>query len=793
MRRLLPPILFLLTLALPAVAWGRPVPSLVAPSVQARSPAVLRDARLLTSVQANGSARVIVGMRMPFQPESELDDLQEMQQQRAAIAQTRAALLKRLAAYNIQNITPFTYIPYIAMVVDETALVALRADPAISSISEDSAATLQLASSGPLIGAPQAWDAGFSGSDWTIAVLDSGVDSSHPFLSNKVLEEACYSTNDALRQLTSLCPNGLQQQIGPGAAVNCDLATCGHGTHVAGIAAGRGTSFSGIARDSTIIAIQVFSRVDDTQECARRGEAAPCIAAYDADVIRAMERVYELRSSYNIAAVNLSLGVNSYRSPAECDTDKPAYKSMIDTLRAAGIATIAASGNQSTTDALPAPACISSAISVGATDLEDQVISFSNSASFLDLLAPGLQVNSSLPGGIFDTLSGTSMATPHVSGAWAVLKSETPAASIDELLARLKTTGKPVIDTRNGITTARVQLDAALLAETAPAPPANLQATSELTTPVDLDWQDRSFNEQSFRIERRSGDEAWQLVGTVAAGATSYTDATTLCGTTYDYRVFAVNGVGDSRPGDTISVTAGASLVCQGVALTSPTDQYIQAGFAGSTITHTLHLENTGYVTDSFALSHTQPLWTTTLDAEATPALAAGASSDLSVAVSIPASPAAEFDVIDLRATSQSSATVSDTVTLISRVFGVDLDTLTSSGSSGATVEYPIKITNTGSTAATFAVRVAGFTWPTTLTAATGLAQAPAVSTTLPPGADDTIIVRVAIPADARQGESDTTAVVLSLEGVPGQSQTLELTTSVGQTPASIYLPLIRR
>src|SRR5258705_417618 len=82
-----------------------------------------------------------------------------------------------------------------------------------------------------------------SESGWVVAILDTGVHGAHPFLAGKVVSEACYSAHGD-------CPNGNDEQIGAGAGETCTYAphTCRHGTHVAGIAAGRGDDFSGVAR-----------------------------------------------------------------------------------------------------------------------------------------------------------------------------------------------------------------------------------------------------------------------------------------------------------------------------------------------------------------------------------------------------------------------------------------------------------------------------------------------------------------------------------------------------------------
>lgn len=116
-----------------------------------------------------------------------------------------------------------------------------------------------------------------------------------------------------------------------------------------------------------------------------------------------------------------------------------------------------------------APGCISSAVSVGSTTKTDQVSSFSNSASFLSLLAPGSSINSSVPGNQFAVFNGTSMATPHVAGAWAILKQRVPNATVIQVLTALQNTGLPVLDTRNNITKPRIRIRQALDA-LAPAP-----------------------------------------------------------------------------------------------------------------------------------------------------------------------------------------------------------------------------------------------------------------------------------------------------------------------------------
>src|SRR5262249_52279861 len=132
-------------------------------------------------------------------------------------------------------------VPMIALEIGPDALPELEAAAfLVSRLVADTLNTPSLPESVPLTGGDQAWAAGFDGTGTVVAILDSGVDSSHPFFAGKIVEEACYSSTTT--QSLTLCPNGQSQQIGPGAGVNCTISTCWHGTHVAGIAAGNGAA-----------------------------------------------------------------------------------------------------------------------------------------------------------------------------------------------------------------------------------------------------------------------------------------------------------------------------------------------------------------------------------------------------------------------------------------------------------------------------------------------------------------------------------------------------------------------
>jgi subtilisin len=427
---------------------------------QSRRPSGQRIPSAVTAqATAHGSVRVLVGLNVAFAPESSLG-VSGVQSQRASITRAQNAVLGRVMRAKSTSIRRFNYIPFMALEVDEADLQALAASQDVTDIQIDAVAPPLLATSTPLIGATKAWAAGYTGAGWTVALLDTGVDGTHPFLAGKVVSEACYSSTVADRSST-MCPSGGDVSTLPGSGGPCLLPGCEHGTHVAGIAAGKGSAFSGVAPDATIISVQVFSSFssDDCGDAPR-----PCLLSYTSDQILGLERVYALRSSYNIAAVNMSLGTSEvYTEP--CDVNS--LKTMIDELRTAGIATVIASGNGGSITGLSSPACISTAISVGSTTdgisrPPDEVSVFSNTNQYLSLLAPGTAINSSMPGGWFTYKSGTSMAAPHVAGAWALMKSKRPSASVTEILNALVATGTPITDPGNGLVLPRINVDAAL-------------------------------------------------------------------------------------------------------------------------------------------------------------------------------------------------------------------------------------------------------------------------------------------------------------------------------------------
>jgi subtilisin family serine protease len=396
---------------------------------------------VLGQLDAAGTVRVLVRYKLP-----ERDGSQHSRQLRDALRQmdiafSQVAVKRRLAGRRHEVKHDFRRIPWSALELDPEALAELEDSGLVESVTLDTIDAPLLADSTALVGADVLWGEGYDGAGQVVAVLDTGVESNHPFLSGAVLAEACFSGNGN-------CPNGQASQIGPGAGAACSYASaCDHGTHVAGIVAGTPTvvagvgTVSGVAPGAGIVAIQVFSQFIGTS-CG--SSPSPCALSYGSDQIAALEHVLDLSGSYQIAAVNMSLGGGKYRSQSLCDAENAAKKAAIDNLREAGIATVISSGNDGYNNDVSAPACISSAVAVGSTTKSDAVSSFSNHGGLVDLMAPGSSILSSVTGSVFASKSGTSMAAPHMAGAWAVLKDLDPSLTVDEILTALKRSGPNV-------------------------------------------------------------------------------------------------------------------------------------------------------------------------------------------------------------------------------------------------------------------------------------------------------------------------------------------------------------
>lgn len=368
--------------------------------------------------------------------------------------------------------------------VDTKTLGELGKDRRVDSVFKDRLSAASLDVSTKVIGSDKANEAGWTGKGQTIAILDTGIDRDHPFFSGRIVDEACFSTTSAEYSSTTLCPNGEATQTGAGSAdaetarcLNNGVNGCTHGTHVAGIAAGKktaGAPSNGVAPEAGILPVQVFSRFDNAGICQSSGApSAPCYLSFTSDQLYALEYVEKVAAPRNVVAVNMSLGGGGpYANHCDTDPNDLVIKAHFDALVGLGVAPVVAAGNSGFQNGVSSPACISSAVAVGATDDSDAIASFSNRGKLLDLFAPGVAINSSIPNNTYGQKSGTSMAAPHVAGAFALMSQAYPNLSVGQILAKLQDTGKDITYSSGGaqVTTERIDLAKATPPKGTPTP-----------------------------------------------------------------------------------------------------------------------------------------------------------------------------------------------------------------------------------------------------------------------------------------------------------------------------------
>lgn len=359
------------------------------------------------------------------------------------------------AAPSDAGVRRYEVIPFLSMIVTPEELDRLIADGRVLSIQEDVPVPPMLHEALRIVHAIQAQENEYDGRGFAVAVLDTGFEAKHPMLKGHVKAEACFSSN-VKGHSKSLCPNGKERQQGRGAARPCakSIDSCAHGTHVASIAVGSSGKRDGVAPRAKLVAVQVFSRLDNEKDCGSR--PVPCLLSYWSDQISALEYVYKQRNKYDVAAVNISIGGGAYKT--SCDRQLPAMADIVRRLRKADVATVVSAGNEGNKNAVSMPACLSAAIAVAASSDRNKIPSWSNYGSLVDLVAPGVDIRAAVPGG-YATMSGTSMAAPMVAGSFAVLRQTDPSAGVGTLLDVLAETGKPV--SRDGRRKPRIDVNAA--------------------------------------------------------------------------------------------------------------------------------------------------------------------------------------------------------------------------------------------------------------------------------------------------------------------------------------------
>ena len=487
-------------------------------------------------------------------------------------------------------------------------------------------------SAGADIKATSAWDVSTGGTAHVVAVIDTGIDYTHPDLVDNVWSAPSAFTV-TIGGVTMTCPAGSH---GFNAiALSCDpMDDHNHGTHVSG------TIGASAANGIGVVGINWTTRIMGVKFIAAGGSGNTADAINALDFVRQARQAFAATGGADVRVLSNSWGGRSFSQALRDEIAATADDDMVF---------VAAAGNDGFSNDIlplyPASYDVPSIISVAATTNTDTRAFFSNyGAASVDLGAPGVDILSTVVGGGYGFASGTSMATPHVSGAAALVLSRCDL-NTNELRSTLLSTAQPVAALAPLTATGgRLDVDSAIRSCMAPpATPAGLTAQSGDGRVV-LSWSTVS-GATTFSVKRSQVPGGpYSVVGGVSVNA--FTDTTVVNNQTYYYVVSAGNSQGTSDDSNEASATpkAPADLVIS--ALTAPS-----VGGAGSTLGVSVTTRNQGIGGAAASSTRFYLSVNTLLDAgdvplgaaQSVPPLAAGTSASDSVALVIPATTTTGF------------------------------------------------------------------------------------------------------------------------------------------------------
>lgn len=412
---------------------------------------------------------------------------------------------------NLTLVSDYDNVNAIVVKADKEDIQKILNDSNVDTIGLDQEFKIVLDTSAPLINANSVWNKqtkgiNLTGNGQSVCVLDTGVNYNHPDLLGRVILGPDFVNGD-----------------------NDPMDDNGHGTHVAGIIISRNDVYKGIANGANVVAVKVMNSGG---------------GGTGTNILQGIDWCINNKDNYNISAISMSISTTNLYSNY-CDGAYPALTDEINQALNNNILVMSASGNDGSSTSLPLPACITNATSIGAVDDNDNVASFSDTASFLDLLAPGVSIVSTYDSG-FRALSGTSMSTPHISALALLIKQYSILESVNlnafEIENKIKSTGKDVIDSRNGLTFKRMDVYKALLSLDNFKPELNYNNPS-------LVYDDKPISLTASASDTFL-DSVWIEIGNNTYYTNNYTFSNSNIGENISFRFGANDSAGNSITGN---------------------------------------------------------------------------------------------------------------------------------------------------------------------------------------------------------------------------------------------------
>ncbi len=440
------------------------------------------DELVLQKAAADGKVKVIISLNEPPRP------LFSLQSESQRLRTQQADVISELKTSNIKH--RYSIINGFAGELSVEDIARLEADHRVEKISYDRPMHILLNEARPQINATkvnklQINSYNLTGVGQTVCVIDTGINYSHPDLADNYLGGWDFVNND-----------------------NDSMDDNGHGTHVSGIAAANGT-IVGIAPGSKIIAIKSMNSGG---------------SGFESDVLAGINWCTNNRTLYNISVISMSIGGG--QNSTYCDNSS-GLTSAINSAIANNISIITATGNTevgypNATAGVADPACITNSTRVSSVGDADVISSFGfRHTTFTDmLLAPGENIISTNWRGGTQSMSGTSMSTPMVAGAAAILKQFNNSLTPQEIEDALEISGKQISDSGTGLTFPRINILEAIyyLNNTAPNitsfyPETNISIAEPSNQTFNITYTDAENNAQVY----------WYENGTFVSNLTNYT------------------------------------------------------------------------------------------------------------------------------------------------------------------------------------------------------------------------------------------------------------------------------